>query len=788
MPDLTANLVVGMPAQLFTLARSFKANANGKIFIGIPDTDPTNPANQIPVYVENEDGSLVQVPQPIVINAGGFPVLGGQIRKFVTVQNYSMLIQDAYGAQQFYFEDVAKYDPDQLEKRLAGPGGTAAIGHGSTTLFKSLPVNVKYHGAKGDGTTNDTAAFNAAELASGTNGIIYVPEGTYRITTPMALSQTARYYGPGTLLFDNAEWWRRGGSSGSMSVPERYTLLYDYPNQSAVSLTFDGVVQTYTWVDARTIQAAGTANTVQVKINITNGTLNLGPQPEMIRSYNAFGNSGGGCKVVPTLPDPLTSPSGYNNTSFGARALIDLTAGANNTAFGSRAQMSNKTGNNNTTIGFQAGYRASGDANTIVGSIAGEWIDTGYYNSLFGASAGGKLQDGNFNCSFGASAGAEAMSDQYCVSIGYRAHGNSGSASQSNSVHIGTFAGDANIGSNNTHIGYRAGNSIGALTTAGTGTGHDNVAVGMNCMSNNLAGKESVVIGAGAAYASTMVERSVFIGFESGTSAATLGSFSVAVGHSSLKSATGDNNVSIGVNSQSATTAGNSNVSVGNGSLITNTIGTLNTALGHNSGRLTQAGASTTNLTNTTTVGNDARVSGDNQVQLGNSATTTYVYGTVQNRSDARDKTEVRDTELGIDFILGLRPVDGKWDLRDNYITPVEETRIVQVPVDKEIDGELVTVMEDREEKFTSGSTSREPDGTHKGKRFHHWFIAQEVQKVCDSLGVEFGGLQHHAVNGGEDVYSLGYDEFIPPIVRALQQCWQRMEDLEKRISVIEGK
>ncbi|HFW5344914.1 TPA: phage tailspike protein, partial [Salmonella enterica subsp. enterica serovar Waycross] len=56
MTDITANVVIGMPSQLFTMARSFKAVTNGKIYIGQIDTDPTNPANQIQVYVENEDG------------------------------------------------------------------------------------------------------------------------------------------------------------------------------------------------------------------------------------------------------------------------------------------------------------------------------------------------------------------------------------------------------------------------------------------------------------------------------------------------------------------------------------------------------------------------------------------------------------------------------------------------------------------------------------------------------------------------------------------------------------
>ncbi|EOW21967.1 phage head-binding domain-containing protein [Escherichia coli] len=114
MTDITANVIVSMPSQLFTMARSFKAVANGKIYIGKIDTDPVNPENQIQVYVENEDGSHVPVSQPIIINAAGYPVYNGQIAKFVTVQGHSMAVYDAYGAQQFYFPNVLKYDPDQF--------------------------------------------------------------------------------------------------------------------------------------------------------------------------------------------------------------------------------------------------------------------------------------------------------------------------------------------------------------------------------------------------------------------------------------------------------------------------------------------------------------------------------------------------------------------------------------------------------------------------------------------------------------------------------------------------
>jgi hypothetical protein len=163
----------------------------------------------------------------------------------------------------------------------------------------------------------------------------------------------------------------------------------------------------------------------------------------------------------------------------------------------------------------------------------------------------------------------------------------------------------------------------------------------------------------------------------------------------------------------------------------------------------------TTAYSNAAAIGYQAAVSGSNQVQLGNSGTTTYVYGTVQNRSDERDKADIRDTALGIEFILGLRPVDGRWDLRDDY-------RVTDA----------------------NGNTTEYPkDGSKKRSRYHHWFIAQEVKAMCDKLGFDFGGYQDHRIGGGEDVQTLGYDEFIPPVVRSIQQCWERLDRLEERLA-----
>lgn len=124
---MATNTVISMPSQLFTASRSFKALANGKVYVGQVDTDPTIPSNQIQVYIENEDGSKVPVSQPLVINAAGFIVYGGQIVKIVADSNYSMAVYDAYGTKEFYFPDLLKYNPDQFIPELADPDSTVII-------------------------------------------------------------------------------------------------------------------------------------------------------------------------------------------------------------------------------------------------------------------------------------------------------------------------------------------------------------------------------------------------------------------------------------------------------------------------------------------------------------------------------------------------------------------------------------------------------------------------------------------------------------------------------------
>ena len=46
---------------------------------------------------------------------------------------------------------------------------------------------------------------------------------------------------------------------------------------------------------------------------------------------------------------------------------------------------------------------------------------------------------------------------------------------------------------------------------------------------------------------------------------------------------------------------------------------------------------------------------------------------------------------------------------------------------------------------------------------------------LCD-----FGGYQDHKVAGGEDVLSIGYDELIGPLIKALQEVNQKFDDYVK--------
>ncbi|MGG0773970.1 tail fiber domain-containing protein [Bacillus rugosus] len=218
------------------------------------------------------------------------------------------------------------------------------------------------------------------------------------------------------------------------------------------------------------------------------------------------------------------------------------------------------------------------------------------------------------------------------------------------------------------------------------------------------------------------------------------GSFNTAIGGLSLENNKGDYNTALGYMA-----------------LKNNTTGNQNTALGYGALRFTTGGDEMKDISNSTGVGFNSRVSGSNQIQLGDGNSTPYSFNALQNRSDLRDKADIRDTVLGLDFINKVRPVDYKWDIRDEYVEIKE-------------DGTVIT---------------HERDGSKKKNRYHHGVIAQEIQKVIEAEGIDFGGFQHHELSGGEDVMSIGYTEFIAPLIKAVQELSAKVDEQAKEIAAL---
>jgi len=163
-------------------------------------------------------------------------------------------------------------------------------------------------------------------------------------------------------------------------------------------------------------------------------------------------------------------------------------------------------------------------------------------------------------------------------------------------------------------------------------------------------------------------------------------------------------------------------------------------------------------------------IGSDNQVQLGNTATTIFYYQQVQ-RSDLRDKADIRESALGLDFIMALKPVDYKWNYRESYRDPYPETNDP-----KELE-------KWREKNKFSAVTAGEDK---KRKRYHHGFIAQDVEALIKSTGVDFGGFKDSKFDGGDDVLSLGYNEFIAPMVKAIQELKAELDAVKTKLAALE--
>jgi len=121
------------------------------------------------------------------------------------------------------------------------------------------------------------------------------------------------------------------------------------------------------------------------------------------------------------------------------------------------------------------------------------------------------------------------------------------------------------------------------------------------------------------------------------------------------------------------------------------------------------------------------------------------INGTIQT-SDEREKTAIKPTTLGLEFIKDLRPVSYKW-----------------------IDGEQ--------------------QNKGKDEREHQGLIAQQVAETVEKHGIDknlFGGLDIQKTSKYEDSHGMTYDQLIAPLIKAIQEQQTLIESLTARIAALE--
>ena len=334
------------------------------------------------------------------------------------------------------------------------------------------------------------------------------------------------------------------------------------------------------------------------------------------------------------------------NTSVGSGTLRSLTSGFANSAFGSSSLSNNTTGDYNSASGYYSlTFNATGSNNSAFGANSLSSNTTGNYNSAFGSSSLSNNTTGLYNSAFGYNSLLTNTTGQYNCASGY-------------------YSLTYNLtGSNNS--------AYGVFSLVNNTTGQNNCASGYYSLSNNTTGSNNSAFGANSLYYNTTGD------FNSASGGAALfnnttGHRNSALGYYSLTyNSTGVENTAVGYKSLFLNASGVQNTAVGDSALYNNT-GNYNTAIGYN------AGSSVTTGANLTLIGIDANPSSGSavdEITLGN----IYVQHlrcnvqTITSLSDRRDKKNIRDLNLGIDFLMKLRPRQFNWDKRDWYENKVSD-------------------------------------------------------------------------------------------------------------------
>lgn len=441
----------------------------------------------------------------------------------------------------------------------------------------------------------------------------------------------------------------------------------------------------------------------------SNVTLGLGSlKSNTTGSYNVAIGS------LPNAGPLISNTTGSNNVAVGAGALAANTSGSFNSAFGTTALSGNSTGSNNVALG-------SGSLSTNL---------TGSHNIGIGINAiAGLNMSGSNNIGIGQNAIKKNTSGTYNIGLGYQSLFNNNSGASNIAVGTSALTGNTTGGSNI---------AIGTEALKSNTTGGYNIAIGNGSLFYNMYGQYNVTVGPGS-FASTNSSQNTGLGYGAGSA-----------------NTSGNNNVALGYNALSSVTNGYGNTAVGSGANV-NTGSTSNsTAVGYgaiatgNNSTVIGAGATTPTvygipLSNSVILGNSAVnfvftygtiTSAKNMVATAFDCTVNNYAGCFRIPSDFRLKKDIKEDNLGLDFIMKLKPVTFKY-------------------------------------KKGAGNTL-------------NGLIAQEVEQALKELNINFSGLVRPSpVN---EYYSLDYSNFVVPLINAVQDQQKEIDELKAKNANFEAR
>ena len=300
-------------------------------------------------------------------------------------------------------------------------------------------------------------------------------------------------------------------------------------------------------------------------------------------------------------------------------------------------------------------------------------------------------------------------------------------------------------------------------------TGYDNVAVGRGAGDSVTTGTNNVIIGSRAGEAMSATNNCVIIGRAAGLSInSTDANHSTLVGSSAGQSITdGQNNTALGFYSMFTNSTSDENVAVGYKALEDhNVTGTgANTMVGYEAGKDITTGAYNTGLgsavvfdadaNNQTAIGRGATTDSANDIAIGNTSV-DEIKGQVDfsTFSDRRIKKNIKDNDLGLDFINDLKP------RKFNKVNPAEYP------------DEIRKANDGNHGEWTDSQANKVWDG----------LIAQEVKEAVDKHKSSFSGWNVEK-NSKENIT---YSTLTIPLIKAVQELTEKNEKLQNKINDLE--